>query len=331
MNTYVAEVLAATSSVSFFGTDESLARKKYLLYAKHVHPDREGGSNDAFIALQRLYSDHGNPADSTPKSNVISTRNAEYVLGSTLRESDVFKAIQVEFQDDATSTRHTAEMLISLAARDNDLMGAMSTSLRKMREVPEQYRVFFPKMVERFIIPQTGGRRAVVVLEGMPGFVSVKDIMEAYPNGIDGRNVAWMFKRMLVAVGNTADMGISHGACTPESFMIHPEEHGLILRDWQYSVPLGEPLVAVPTDYRDLYPESILKKSATNRQLDVSMAAKTASRLLDDDAPDALKSFFKGCMQGSLPTAAELLKEFDSILRNVYGAPKFQHFSMPKK
>lgn len=331
MNSYVADVMAATSSVSFFGTDAVAARKKYLLYAKHVHPDREGGSNEAFATLQNLYGGHVKP--STPShANVVSTRLYEYVLGDTTRENEIFKTVSVAFQTGPDyADRVIADMLIPLAARDNDLMGAMSKSLKKLGEVPDSYKAFFPTMIERFLMPQPGGRRAAVVLEAMPGFVSIEDIMKAYPNGINGRDVAWMFKRMLVAVGNAADVGISHGACVPSSFMILPDQHGLILRDWQYSVALGEPLSTVPSAYKSMYPEATLKKGATTPNLDLVMAAKTASALLETDSPRPLISFFKGCLGGALPTAAALLAEFDDVLLSVYGKPAFHRFAMPKE
>jgi hypothetical protein len=53
--------------------------------------------------------------------------------------------------------------------------------------------------------------------------------------------------------------GLVHGAVLPEHVLIQPDEHGLVLIDWCYSVPLtpSTPLRAPVTARAGLYPPEV--------------------------------------------------------------------------
>lgn len=153
-------------------------------------------------------------------------------------------------------------------------------------------------------------------------------VLEVYPEGIHGRDVAWIFKRMLTALGNAHDLGLVHGAPTLDSFLIFPEQHGIILSEWQYSVESGQALKALQGEYQKDYPEKVFNKEAVDYRLDLQLAAKAAQRLLRKDAPRQFNIFFKACMTTKNFTAAELLREFDILLERLYGKPTFHPFTL---
>lgn len=167
------------------------------------------------------------------------------------------------------------------------------------------------------------------------GMVSLSDVRKAYPQGLNGRDLGWIFRRMLIAVGNTRDQGLSHGAITPYNVFIHPEKHGLILDNWECSVSLGDPLQTISSEYKVYYPQFVFDKKPTDESLDMDLAVNTMMSLVGENTgriASRFRAFFKGC-KGTTKTAphpAILLKEFDEFLFTLYGKPKFHHFSMPQ-
>lgn len=337
-------VLAASS---LFDLKESAGKKPkriYLMYARQVHPDMfqdptdKAKADKAFAHLQLLKEGDGAPAPSAgpargpaapqTSSNKIKTKRHEYAL------LDVFATNQVFTVYNATYDGGYEHALLSVlnSPLDRDLSDAHHEALKALRSVPGEYLKYFPTPLEfiRYKDESTRKEHAIMAVEKLKGFRPMTDILEVYPNGISGRDVAWMFRRMLVAVGNGNDIGLVNGAPTLEAFMVHPEMHGIILRDWQYSTKIGTPLKAVPTVYKDWYPESVFKKEPATHALDMSIVASAASSLLAEGEPSQLRAFFKGCKVPKLPKAPELLYEFDQLLFRLYGKRKFHEFTLDK-
>lgn len=300
-------------------------------FARKCHPDMyEEGLKDlaekAFKHLSGLKDKISNPSKAS-KSTGIRTKKHNYDLGSPIwSKDDVFVIYPATFD----AGHETCFFSIIKDPRDSDLAEASVTSLKKLDDVPDQYRMFFPKLIESFRYQDQGSgvERRIVVTDRIDGFRPLSDVLKVYPEGIGGRDVAWIFRRMLVALGNAHEIGLIHGAPTLDSFMIHPEQHGIILGNWQYSVEDGQPLSAVPNTHRNLYPVSALKKEAVTYKLDIEIAAKTAASLLKATEPRQLVTFFKGCCTTSTPQAPELLAEFDKMLFRLYGKPKFNEFTL---
>lgn len=327
------EEVEQVNYLTFFGPEPEAARKKYLRYARALHPDmvpphQAAKAQRAFAVLIQLWDQYKAKVDvpDNGKPDIIKTRKREYSIEKLLGENEVYQTNLVSFD---AGNQH-AELLAPLSPKDNDLMGNMATTLRQLKnDVPDQYQAFFPKFIEKLMIAQTDGNRAAVVVSHTEGMYSLDEVLKAYPQGLHGRDVAWMFRRMLVAVGNAADAGFVHAAVTPESVFVHPEQHGLILTQWQYAVKGGQSLVAIPGKRRDMYPTYALEKKPVNTSLDLSMCAKTSLMLMCDSGPKAMRAFFKGCQSERLPEAKYLLAEFDELLLRLYGKPSFHPFTMP--
>jgi hypothetical protein len=123
---------------------------------------------------------------------------------------------------------------------DNDLMRREATALARLRDaVAPAWLAYFPRLVEtqRRDDIRSGIRRHANLIGQLSGFRSLAEVRAAFPAGIDPRDAAWMWRRLLVAVGAAHRAGVIHGAVLPEHVMIHPGEHGLVLVDWCYSVP----------------------------------------------------------------------------------------------
>lgn len=335
MNRKVEEVLNAATAAAIFGAgaDDDKVKLVYKKYARRIHPDmftdptEKESASKAFIKLTEFQNQalhkHVKPG-ATKATNTIKTRKHEYTIGDKTATDDIFDYYDVTFD----GGHQRARFAVARNPKNFDLADAYAANAKKVKHFNEEYEAFFPDVIEKFRWQQDNTNYPVVVLNPLDGFYSLKQVRERYPKGLHGRDVAWMFKRVLVAVGITSDAGVTHSGAVETAFRIHPELHGLVLEGWQYSVEKGSTLKAVPKDYKNLYPAAALKKEPVNYNLDVTLAAKTMLSLCGEQTPTPIKAFLKGCMLNKLPEPAVLLGQFDELLINVYGPPKFHQFTM---
>jgi serine/threonine protein kinase len=131
----------------------------------------------------------------------------------------------------------------------------------------------------------------------LAGFRSLSEVRDAFPGGVDPRDAAWMWRRLLVAVGAAHRTGLIHGAVLPEHVMIHPGEHGLVLVDWCYSGPA--PAVRVRTvvkRYLDWYPPEVLAGDPAGPDLDIWLATRCMTELVGPRIPARMAAFSRGCL-----------------------------------
>lgn len=220
---------------------------------------------------------------------------------------------------------------------DSDLIRAEAHALRTLAsKAPEKTRAFWPRLTRttRHRDPATGMIRQVNTIGELDGFVTLEQVKTAYPGGIDPRDAAWMWRRLLFALGGASRAGLVHGAVIPSNVMIHPGEHGLVLIDWCYS---GEGpqhrLRAVPRAGRDRYPEAVLDGKPAGYGLDIEMAAAVMTDLIDPALlPRQFRGFARGCLIYNLvsePDAWGALADFDDLIERLWGPRTFRLFAMP--
>jgi hypothetical protein len=219
---------------------------------------------------------------------------------------------------------------------NNDLVANEARLLSTLqREVDGKYRAYFPELVAGFRHRDSkdGVMRRVNVLTRLDGFYNLREVREAYPGGVEARSVAWMWRRLLVAVGAAKQAGVVHGCITPDHVLILPEQHGLVLVDWCYGVETGGTISAISPTWRSAYPREVLAKAAVDGGVDVAMAAWTCLWLMGERAPKQLVAFGQGCMMkspGMRPKDGwEVLSEFNELLERLWGKRKFVPFAMP--
>lgn len=225
---------------------------------------------------------------------------------------------------------------------DSDLIDREAVALRQLvQDGDARFLPYVPRLVETFHDHGDGGEpRRVNVLRRLDGFHSLAEVRAAYPDGLDPRDVAWMWRRLLVALGFAHRAMVVHGAVLPEHVLIHPEQHGLVLVDWCYSVPgcyAGvDPSGLVPAmvdRYAEWYPEEVPGRRPASPATDIHMATLCMTYLLPDEIPTPLWLFVRGCTlaaQRSRPYDAwGLLAELDGILAELYGPRRFRPFHLP--
>lgn len=330
------QILQAVNGEDLFGdptTDPTKAEKRYKRLLRIAHPDLNVGNEDeankAFIHLNELWKKAAGIA--TPSAaNKITTKRHEYTFGNKRYQTD-----GVVYYDSTYDAGH--EKAGIMFANNPKLNGMFSDGVKNLRAVrraaEEGFKPYFSEIIDTFSFQNGTERLSGAAFNSLRGLYSLHEILNDYPEGIDGRDVAWMYRRMLIAVGNTHDAGFIHGGAHLDSFLIHPKFHGLVLINWQYSVEKGAPAHALAKSAQKIYPKYVLDKEPLKTDLDISLASNAALQLLDGKAPKRLRTFIKNMALYPEKDAANALYETDEMLKEVYGPKTFHEFRMknPRK
>ncbi|WP_304454183.1 J domain-containing protein [Nocardiopsis sp. YSL2] len=325
------------------------ATAAYRRLARLLHPDRapEGRTAEAtraFAKLTGLWSAYRDTAEGGPGLDevTLTAKTHTYHLhrgADPLAAGDIADLHGARYRDGGTWRE--AVLKLPRSHHDNDLVNAEANALRRLRErVPERARAFHPELIEqiRHRDAATGVERRGNVLARLRGFHSLADVRRAYPDGVDPRDAAWMWRRLLVAVGSASRAGVVHGAVVPEHVLIHPEAHGLVLVDWCYSVTSAAAhtaphIPAMVAHRKDLYPEEVLDRAPAVPATDIHMATRCIEHVTAGRLPRPLNTFALGC---TLPRpqrrpydGIRLLAELDEALERVFGPRRFRPFHMP--
>jgi serine/threonine protein kinase len=222
---------------------------------------------------------------------------------------------------------------------DADLVQNEIRTLNKLYPPDQADEKFY-----RYLVKPIASESNALVLPYLKGFISLEEVLKAYPRGIDFLDMIWMFKRLLVAVGFAHTQKVIHGAILPSHVMVHPTQHGAKLIDWSYSVPMGGnvSIKAYPAEWKAYYPESVFEKQFPGPHTELHMAASIAIALVGGDLttqkfPDAVPSWLQTFLLGLLSQKVsrisvwEVHEQFDKVLESNSIKPKYRKFSMPGK
>ena len=300
---------------------------------------RDARAAAAFARLTTLWGEHRRGHSSA----TITTRRHRYSLGPRYASGDIATLYQVDIGD----SEQTALLKLPADPAMSDLLEREATALAQLvQDGDGRFQPYAPRLLESFRHRDstTGATRRANVIGLAGGFFSLAEVRAAYPRGLDPRDVAWMCRRILVALGYAHRAGVIHGAVLPEHVLIHPGDHGLVLVDWCFSVPgcyaATDPSGRVPAVIsrhadRGLYPPEVLAGMPATPAADIFMATRCMAGLLGADFPEPLETFADVCTQPSAERrpadAWRLLAELDSLLEWLYGPRRFRPFAMPAR
>jgi hypothetical protein len=201
------------------------------------------------------------------------------------------------------------------------------------------YRNYLPTLVESFRAEGPHGKRVNVFLHE-PGYWTLEQVHQLHP-ALDGRHLAWIFKRLLTVLGFCHREGRVHGAVLPGHVLIHSGNHGIQLVGWGQSVPVGRAVTNVSTRWRDWFPPEVRHRQPATAATDLFLAARCAIYLaggdplsgrMPDAVPVSMRRFVETCLFPAVSMrpgdAWKLLEEFDRLLHRLYGPPKFHPLAM---
>lgn len=238
-----------------------------------------------------------------------------------------------------------AVLKVAIQVSDNDLVRSETETLLSLYppdQVDEKFFRYLPKilMPEPFTV---WGRQANII-PLVVGHFSFAEIIEAYPDGIDYRDLVWMFKRALIGLGFAHTRGFVHGSVIPPHILVHPVEHGAKILDWCYAVGTDskQSIKSYSADYEDYLAPEISNRRFPTPATDIFMLAKCAVALLGGDVktnempdtvPEEIRRLFLACLEkvpSSRPLDAwKLHDQFSALVKKVVGKSKYREFHMP--
>jgi len=322
-------------------------KQHYHLLAAVVHPDRNrqygAQANEAFTLLQKWYKiaqqQIGVRNNGAVHPITIATRSHRYVSNDAPIAGDLSDLYP------AATDQQAVLLKVVRSPRNNDLLKTEAQVLQRLARTlqGQAVRAHFPTLIEAVQLRDVAGvQRHVNVLAYESDYVSLAAVMRAYPAGIAAADAAWMFNRLLAALGVIHGLGLVHGAVTLDHCLVRLHDHNGLLLDWCYSVPIGAALKAVNLAYTIDYPPEVQARQPATAATDLYMAARCLLRLLGGNptsgglpthVPKPMQLFLHSCLLPSphrrANNAWELFDEFHNMLGQLYGPPRFRPFLMP--
>ncbi len=349
-----------------FGNKATVVESEYRRLVRAVHPDKFTGldsveAEECFKQLQSWkvkaeitiaagrYGKRISAVTPLHKTPIIikSPNKQEYILGDLLGSSAVADIYRATMPGNALDPAQLVLKVVQSPA-DNDLLENEAKILQHLNaeDVLTSSSHFVPTLHETFLLKsEKNTRRRVNILPYAEGYVSLQEILTEYPDGLDFRDVVWMFKRLLMVLGRTHRQGVVHGAILPQHVLVHPINHGLRLVEWCYAVKTGETIKAVveqfspdsgwaaASPFNGIYPPEVRKKEPAIPQTDIFMAAQLMKLMMNKETPKQIMGFLSSCTvlaKSRRPDDAwDLHDEFDELLLKLVGKPTYRPLAMP--
>jgi hypothetical protein len=336
----------AHSPADIFGLlapgDEAALRQSYRRLAAIAHPDHNphqpAEAHGAFRLLQSWYAAAQRQIGSSPQI-MVATQRDRYVANGPPIRGDLCDLYAAEAKDGPVLLK------IARSTRNNDLLDAEATALRNLSRAldGQPLRAHFPALVEHARLrDEAGNERSVNVLHAECDYVSLTEVLRACPRGLPLADAAWMFNRMLAALGAAHQCGLVYGAVLPAHMLVRPADHNGMLLDWCYSVPVGQPIKASSPPHAADYPPEVAARVPATPATDLYMAARVMVRLLGgsgdastlpEHVPRSMQALLRSCLlpapQRRASDAWQLFDNFRDLLQRHYGPPQFRPFVMP--
>lgn len=348
---------------------------------RYVHPDRpaiqdKDRARRAFIRLGELKAEgeaklaagtYGQRNVSAPSpapapvhpATKVETKQRVYLVDQPFAHGDLADLYDSSYTEKATGGLGPVKVVFKIvrSAADNDLMETEQKTLtwlfkdskaaieKAKAQKKGSFYSYLPRLEESFMMKApSGSNRRVNILEPATDFISLAEVMRAYPKGADYRDVVWMFKRMLVGAGFAHTKGVVHGAIIPPHVLVHPVNHGAKIIDWCYAIRGKGRVPAISKEWKKFYAPEIFKKETPSAATDIYMIGKTAIALMGGNletnkvpltVPRPLQGFLESLVV-PLPNrrpqdAWKLHEELDELLLRVVGKPRYRPLVIPAK
>jgi serine/threonine protein kinase len=350
----ITRLLLATHPEDVFGElisdkNETLA-KVFRDLAARIHPDvcKEKKAEEAFKKLGEWREEAEKKLERGTYGNrdafkevVITTKKESYTIDARLTSGEI-----CEIYTAKNKANKAVIVKVPRSPVNNDLMKNEADKLRWLQEEARtrnlDANIHVIKLLDSFELDQKSQRKQVNVFEALDGFYTLEEVRTAYPDGIDVRDAAWMWRRLLTGLMIPQQAELIHGGIVPNNVLISPSDHNGKIVDWCYAVKTGLPLKAVSSKYAEFYPSEVFEKKPLNISTDIYMAAMCFLYLIGGNPKIKsiptkihfrITGLVRACLLGPrsrIDSAIEVYDDFGEVLKKLYGI-KFRAFSMPTR
>ncbi len=154
------------------------------------------------------------------------------------------------------------------------------------------------------------------ILYGVPeGCYPIMEVLSTHPKGIDGRDWAWMVRRILRVMA-TAESAADIG---PQNLLVHPEGHGIVLLDWDLASQRDRSLDQLVELMEDILVES---KDSEEQKRFMAMSARYRENI---------QKLFRDGKSSEPHSFQSTLEEYDLKIGRLYGRREFRPFALDPK
>ncbi|OGG59751.1 hypothetical protein A2765_04145 [Candidatus Kaiserbacteria bacterium RIFCSPHIGHO2_01_FULL_56_24] len=356
------QLKSATTYAAIFGPlpqgdlkgKQKALKKQFHLLARMVHPDYANGheriANETFQVLNEMHARaeealmvgtydssfvSAKPSDDTE----LTSANGAYRLAKDTFRTGDFAAI---YHGTLVGQNRSVLAKIALEPALNSWLEREAMILARFRDAKSGnpvvgIRKFVPDLIDTFLIGGPGGTRYRVNILGIrEGFVSVADIIQAYPAGLNPAEAAWVARRIIAQALAASMAGVVHGAITPDHVLVDPQTHEPMHIGWAHAIDdparKGGRITHVIDRWRDFYPPEVFDKKTPDHRTDLYMAGKTIVNLLGGDVkrntlpasvPDEMKRVILRLVEKTPDRRPRdgkaYLDEFTRVVRKIWG------------
>jgi hypothetical protein len=167
-----------------------------------------------------------------------------------------------------------------------------------------------------------------------------EDVLRKYPGGVDPKAAVWVWKRSLEFLGWLRRTGYVHGSLTPQHFLIHPRDHGVVFTGWSRATREGTPLLIRSQGYEAFYPKSTWDGGVVDSRVDLTMLSRSVIHLLGgslkdhsvpSSVPGPLAELLYRYSEENLPEATDawqVLEEVSQRAKKAYGENQFHNIHL---
>ncbi len=343
----LAELKNARYPEAIFGISGDALDSVYREWVKVVHEDKVSTklkpvAHEAFLLLTKWKEQaegkvtRGTYGDNKPTvMATLRTKTASYNLTNILVEQDIASLYE------GTSDKGTPVVVkVCRSPVNNDLMKGEADLLAKLpADLDPKHTAYFPNLLDSFEVQQGKIKVRANVFNFTSGAVSLEEVRTAYPKGVDPKDAAWMWNRMLEALHLLHGQGYIHANLTPDRFLIVPETHQGILIDFCYARKVGQPAKAISPKWKGFYPDELLEKKELDLSADLYMVSNCMNYLLGADlkgliprgTPIALAGLLRSCWFGRAHrenSAKRLHADFKEVRKGLGWKTGFRPFSL---
>jgi hypothetical protein len=245
---------------------------------------------------------------------------------------------------------------IARDARNNAYVAREAEVLRRLQGVDaaKRFGAFLPAVEAVVGVADAGAvapRQGVVlrmheeIRSPADELYTLAEVKDYHEGGLEGRDVAWIWRRLLSVLGFAHSVDVIHGAVLPMHVMIEPREHKLVLIDWCCAVEQAKEATRPVTVLNAGYVEWYKRQGATRQRptvaLDVGLGARCMIELLGGDpvkgecpagVEPGLARHLQRCLGGATGVDAwKLLNDFDRLIEVMWGKREFRALAVPAK